>query len=131
MKLSINKLFLILPFVLAGEAMAQQVRSFSSKEAVKYALENSPTIKNAVIETDIAKAKVMETTSAGYPQISGSASLLHYPEVQRFVLENTVNTPFYIKELTQDAPIAFALQLANSFNGTISASQLIFNGSSR
>jgi hypothetical protein len=128
MNLFHNRLYLFLP-VFAASTSFGQVKTFTAREAVQYALQNSPTIKNAMIDTDIAKSKVMETTAAGLPQISGSATLLHYPEVQRFVLENTPGTAFYTNQLASGAPIAFGLQLANSVSGTVNATQLIFNGS--
>jgi len=123
-----NRLYFVLPLFAVSSAWGQ-VKSLTARQAVEYAMQNNPTIKNAVIETEISKAKVMETTAAGLPQISGSATLLHYPEVQRFVLENTPGTPFYTSQLPSDAPIAFGLQLANSVSGTVNATQLIFNGS--
>jgi len=104
-------------------------KSFTAKNAVQYALENSPLVKNAKIEIEVAKAKVSETFGIGLPQISGNALVQNYPEVQRFVLENTENTPFYTNQLPKDAPVAFGLQLANSFSGSIGLTQLIFNGS--
>jgi len=125
------KLFLLLSVLIClfEREGSGQVRTFSAKEAVQFAIENSPAVKNAKIDIDIAKAKVSETTSAGLPQVSGKASVLHYPEVQRFVLENTPNSAFYTPALKDNAPVAFGLQLANSISGDISASQLIFNGS--
>ncbi len=128
MNLFRNRLYFVLPLFAVSSAWGQ-VKSLTARQAVEYALQNNPTIKNAIIETEISKAKVMETTAAGLPQISGSATLLHYPEVQRFVLENTPGTPFYTSQLPADAPIAFGLQLANSISGTVNATQLIFNGS--
>jgi outer membrane protein TolC len=122
------KIFLVLAIIYSGSLKAQ-VRTMSAREAVQFAVANSPTVKNAILDTEIAKARVMETTSAGLPQVTGSAVLQYYPEVQRFVLENTPNTPFYTTALPADAPVAFGLQLANSFSGTVSATQLIFNGS--
>ena len=104
-------------------------KSFTAQNAVQYALENSPLVKNAKIEIEVAKAKVSETFGIGLPQISGNALVQNYPEVQRFVLENTENTPFYTNQLPKDAPVAFGLQLANSFSGSIGLTQLIFNGS--
>ncbi len=128
MNLFRNRLYFVLPLFAVSSAWGQ-VKSLTARQAVEYAMQNNPTIKNAVIETEISKAKVMETTAAGLPQISGSATLLHYPEVQRFVLENSPGTPFYTNQLPADAPIAFGLQLANSVSGTVNATQLIFNGS--
>jgi outer membrane protein len=108
---------------------AEAQKSFSAQQAVQFALANNPLVKNAKLDIDIAQSKVSETFGIGLPQVSGSAIVQHYPEVQRFVLENTLNTPFYTSQLPQDAPVAFGLQLANSFTGSISATQLIFNGS--
>lgn len=111
-----------------------QIRSFSASEAVRFALENNPTVRNAKLDTDIAAAKVKETIGIGLPQISGTASVLHYPEIQRFVLENTPGTPFFVnpKDVpgapAVNAPIAFGLALNNSLTGNIQATQLLFNG---
>ena len=121
-RLGVSLVFLI-PFI--GSA---QVKTMSPQQAVRYAFDNSPTIKNAVLETEAAKAKVQETIGTGLPQVKGGTTILHYPEIQRFVLENTPNSPFYTPQLKDNAPIAFALQLANSLTGSIEATQLLFNG---
>jgi len=126
-------IFLVLPGLLALELSAQ-VRTFSANEAIQFALENSQLVRNAKLDTDIAAAKVQETIGIGLPQISGSASVLHYPQIQKFVLENTPGTPFFISPdafkgaPAINAPIAFGLALENSLTGNIQASQLLFNG---
>ena len=126
-------IFLVLPGFVALELSAQ-VRTFSANEAIQYALENSQIVRNAKLDTDIAAAKVQETIGIGLPQISGSASVLHYPQIQKFVLENTPGTPFFISPdafkgaPAINAPIAFGLALENSLTGNIQASQLLFNG---
>ena len=126
-------IFLVLPGFVALELSAQ-VRTFSANEAIQYALENSQLVRNAKLDTDIAAAKVQETIGIGLPQISGSASVLHYPQIQKFVLENTPGTPFFISPdafkgaPAINAPIAFGLALENSLTGNIQASQLLFNG---
>lgn len=126
-------IFLVLPGFVALELSAQ-VRTFSANEAIQFALENSQFVRNAKLDTDIAAAKVQETIGIGLPQISGSASVLHYPKIQKFVLENTPGTPFFISPdafkgaPAINAPIAFGLALENSLTGNIQASQLLFNG---
>jgi len=126
-------IFLVLPG-LVGLELSAQVRSFSAKEAIQFALENSQLVRNAKLDTDLAAAKVQETIGIGLPQISGSASVLHYPNIQKFVLENTPGTPFFISPdafkgaPAINAPIAFGLALENSLTGNIQASQLLFNG---
>ncbi len=126
-------IFLVLPGFVALELSAQ-VRTFSANEAIQFALENSQVVRNAKLDTDIAAAKVQETIGIGLPQISGSASVLHYPKIQKFVLENTPGTPFFVSPdafkgaPAINAPIAFGLALENSLTGNIQASQLLFNG---
>jgi outer membrane protein len=111
-----------------------QIRSFSASEAVKYALDNNPSVRNAKIDTDIASAKVQETIGIGLPQISGSASVLHYPKIQQFVLENTPGTPFFIAPDAFEGapgindPIKFGLSLQNNLTGNVQVTQLLFNG---
>jgi outer membrane protein TolC len=128
-----SALIFALSFTAAFNAIAQ-VKTFSASEAVQFALQNSPSVRNARLDTDIAAAKVQETIGIGLPQISGSASILHYPQIQRFVLENTPGTPFFIPPGSFEgapavnAPIAFGLALNNSLTGNIQASQLLFNG---
>ncbi len=128
-----SALFLTISLAAALQSVAQ-VKSFSAAEAVQYALNNNPAVRNARLDTDIAAAKVRETIGLGLPQVSGSASVLHYPEIQRFVLENTPGTPFFIPPNSFEgapavnAPIAFGLALENSLTGNIQASQLLFNG---
>ncbi len=119
-------LFLI-AFLPCGSAWAQ--KNFSARDAVKYAMEHNPNVKNAQIETRVADAKVSETIGIGLPQISGSATLLHYPQVQAFVIENTGVPPFANPDLKIGDPIALALQLQNTFTGSLEARQMIFNGS--
>jgi outer membrane protein TolC len=127
LKMKLLKLSIALISVFSMEDLWAQ-KSFSAKEAVAYALENNPNVKNAKIETKVAEAKVSETIGIGLPQISGSTTLLHYPQVQPFIIENTGTPPFGSPEGIGD-PIAFALQLKNSFTGSIEAKQMIFNGS--
>lgn len=113
-----------------GIALAHaQVKTMTVQEAVQYAMIHSPTIQNAQLDVDMARAKVKEVKAAGLPQISGSATVMHYPQIQAFVLENQANSPFFNPNLPVDAPVAFGLQLANSLTGTISGTQLLFNGS--
>lgn len=120
-------LLLLLP-ALGIVSIQAQVKSFSASEAVKYALDNNPTVRNARLDTDIAAAKVQETIGIGLPQISGSASILHYPEIQRFVLETGPSFPFGPPGAPAGTPVAFGLALNNSLTGNVQASQLLFNG---
>jgi outer membrane protein TolC len=122
-----NISFSVLALLPLSSALAQ--KSFSVQDAVKFALENNPGVKNAKIETRMADAKVSETIGIGLPQVSASATLLHYPQKQAFVIENTGVPPFANPEKKVGDPIALALQLQNTFTGSLEARQMIFNGS--
>ena len=126
MKIRITALVVWMGLV-AHTGMAQ--KGFTAQQAVQYAMVNNPTVKNARLEISASEAKVQETVSAGLPQVSASATLLHYPQVQAFIIENTGLPPFADPSKDIGDPIGFALQLQNSFTGSIEAKQMIFNGS--
>jgi outer membrane protein TolC len=58
----------------AQTAKKDSVFNMSLKQAQDYALQNSPTLKNATLDLEIAKKKIWETTAIGLPQISGKLS---------------------------------------------------------
>jgi outer membrane protein TolC len=122
------RILLCLIFCIHHLLLTAQVHSFSAAEAVKYALDHNSSVQNAKIDTDIATAKVQETIGIGLPQINGSASILHYPEIQRFVLETGPAFPFGPPNAPAGTPVAFGLALENSLTGNIQATQLLFNG---
>ena len=58
----------------AQTSKRDSVFNLSLKQAQDFASQNSPTMKNANIDMEIAKKKVWETTAIGLPQISGKLS---------------------------------------------------------
>ena len=69
----------IIPFV-NGQAI-----KLSLKEAVDYAVQNHPDIKNKVLGEKYADAQVMETRAIGIPQVSGNVQFVNNIEKQVFV----------------------------------------------
>ena len=67
-----------------ANAQSDSPGSFSLDQCIKYALENTVSVKNARIDAEIAEAKVKETTGLGLPQIDGSVSMQHNPQLPRF-----------------------------------------------
>jgi outer membrane protein len=67
--------------LLQAQAGAQQVNSFSVKQAVDYALKNAVQVKNALIDIQIQKEINREITSAALPQLSGGFSTNYFPNV--------------------------------------------------
>ena len=56
-------------------------QAFTLDEAQKFALANSPILKNSNLDLEIAKKKVWETTAIGLPQISGKLSASYMLEM--------------------------------------------------
>ncbi|MDB5221859.1 MAG: TolC family protein [Chitinophagaceae bacterium] len=63
------------------KGLAQQTNAFSAKQAVDYALKNSATVKNALIDIQIQQKQNREITASAYPQITGSGSITYNPNV--------------------------------------------------
>lgn len=67
---------------------AKSSQAFTLDEAQKFALANSPVLKNSNLDLEIAKKKVWETTAIGLPQIngklSGSYTLEMSPTIKQF-----------------------------------------------
>jgi outer membrane protein TolC len=130
------KYVIIIFSILIGEAAAaQEGDTFTLKQCIQYALQNTPSAKNALLEQRIAKAKVNETVGIGLPQLSGSASLVHNSKLQRFF--TTYNPGGGYIDLSgvpgiQAGDVAAAqnfFQLKSSGSASLSLSQLIFSGS--
>jgi len=49
-------------------------QSFSLDEAQKFAVNNSPVLKNSNLDLEIAKKKIWETTAIGLPQVNGKVA---------------------------------------------------------
>jgi outer membrane protein TolC len=123
-----NKLLIAL-FFATNIAFAQVNEAaktlFNLKEAQDYAIENNYKNKKALLDIDIAKKKVWETTAAGLPQVSANAKLQKFIDIPvSLAPANAFNPAAPADEL---AELQFGLDYSNSYG--ITASQLIFDGS--
>jgi outer membrane protein len=84
------KFFSLIVLLAAAPALQAQT-TFTLQQCIDYALENSVQVQNAILDEEIAQAKVKETIGIGLPQISGSASLMHNNKLPRFF--NTYTGP--------------------------------------
>lgn len=125
---------LLLGLLLAGHVNAQQ--TFTLDQCIDYALKNSISVQNSVLDEEIASAKVKETIGIGLPQISVDASLVHNPKLSRFF--TTYSGPDgFLGDLSsvpgiQTGDVIAArnfFQLQSSGGASIGLNQLIFNGS--
>src|SRR5687768_13072294 len=71
----------------SGSAVAQEnqgAKTLTLDECIQYALDNSIAVKNAVLDEQIADARVKETRGIGLPQIDATVGLLHNQKLPRF-----------------------------------------------
>jgi len=125
----------MLALLLAGQARAQQ-QAFTVDQCIEYALRNSINVQNSILDEQIATAKVKETIGIGLPQISGSASIVHNPKLQRFFTTYSGPDGFIgdlsgVPGILEGDVIAARnfFQLQSSGGASVSINQLIFNGS--
>ena len=136
-------LLIVLALPVLGMAQqAQAPTSLTLEECIQYALDNSISVRNAVVDERIADARVKETRGIGLPQIDGSVSLQHntklppffarYATAQAFAGKDEAgNNLLDIAGAQPDDVVASAnfFQLPSSGNATLSISQILFNGS--
>ncbi|MBP7168037.1 MAG: TolC family protein, partial [Bacteroidia bacterium] len=70
-----KKLLTLLLAVMISHGMRAQDNTFSLKKAIEYALVNQHSVKNALLDEEIARKKVNELVGIGTPQIEASAEL--------------------------------------------------------
>ena len=132
-------LIITLAMPLAAIAQEQASTSLTLDECVQYALENSTSIKNAVIDEQIANARVKETRGIGLPQIDANIGLLHNQKLPRFYAqyfapkdgEETLFDLSGVPGIQEGDVVALQnfFQLKSSGNATVSVNQILFNGS--
>lgn len=124
-----KNILIITLFFASSLAFAQEKgdtkSSFNLKEAQEYAIENNYKNKKAMLDIEIAKKKVWETTAMGLPQVSANAKLQKFLDIPvNLAPANSFNPAAPADELVE---LQFGLDYSNSVG--ITASQLIFDGS--
>src|SRR5690606_21611689 len=132
-----KRLNLIIAILLIGAvtpSIAQEQNTFTLEECIQYALENSPTVKNASIDEDIADARVKETRGIGLPQIDGSVALQHNERLPRFFMQyNPDDAGFFdlsgIPGIQPGDVVSLQnfFQLKSAGNASLTVTQLLFN----
>ncbi|MFN9595491.1 MAG: TolC family protein [Bacteroidota bacterium] len=97
--------------------------SMNVEQAVAFAIENHPDIKNAELEIAVAQAKINELVAIGLPQLNFSADLNKFVEIPT----SFVPAEFFGGEPGSYAPVKFGQPWSSSAG--INASQLLFDGS--
>jgi len=100
---------------------AQEVKSFTLKEAQQYAIENNYDVRNASTDVEIARKRVKENLAMGLPQVNASAGYTNYLELPTSIIPGDfIGTP------GKDQEIQFGTQHNATWNASIS--QLLFSG---
>lgn len=114
--------FLILIFS-TGMANAQETYSFTLDEAIKYALKNNYTVKNAALDIDAAEKQKWEATSFGLPQIDAGIDYQNWLKQQvSFIPSEIIGG-----DPGEFTPVVFGTK--QNMNAKVTVNQLIFDGS--
>ncbi len=119
----IKQLNLMLFLLITGIGFSQQ--SFTLEDAKAYALENNLKVKNGELNIENARQKMIETRGIGLPQIDLSGQF-----------NNFINIPVQVADASAFNPqaqpgdlVEFKMGTDYTSNGTLKATQILFNGS--
>jgi outer membrane protein len=96
--------------------------AFTLQQAIDYALQNQTSVKNAMLDEQIAKQKVKEITGLGLPQVNSSFDVKDFLEIP---------TSLIPAEIFGGPPGSFAaVKFGTKYQATagLDASQLLFSG---
>lgn len=104
---------------------AAQAQTFTLEDAKAYALENHLNIIEAQGNVDIAQQQIVETRGMGLPQVNITGQFNQFINLPVSVVDASFFNPLAPEGETVD----FKMGTEFSANGTLQATQLIFNGS--
>jgi outer membrane protein len=92
--------FLVIPYFLNAQTMkTDSTYKMSLTEVQDYAIQNSPAMKNSVLDLEIANKKIWETTAIGLPQVNGKFSYSYMlklsPTIEQFSSFSDYFAPIY------------------------------------
>lgn len=108
----------MLRFVFPAGAQTKDSLAFSLKDAVAYAMQNNPDIKNGFLDVEIAKSKVKEVTAIGLPNLSAAIDFNDNLKLPVFVFPNP--------QTGEQQPIRIGTKYQTS--ASLTFSQLVFDG---
>ncbi len=117
----------ILTFWLPAARSYSQVMSFSLKQAQDYAVQNSYAVKNAVFDLEIARKKVKENLSYGFPQVDALIDYNYYIALPTSLIPGD----FLPVDSTGSPPpeyIEVQFGTKNNLTAGVTLNQLIFDG---
>lgn len=108
----------LLGILLLGTLSAQS--TLSVKESVQYAIQNSPTLKKAKLDTRISEEQVREYKSTGLPQVSASAGFTYNAKLPTQLIPN-----FFQGKPDELVPVQFGTDLNTTFGAEVN--QLLYS----
>lgn len=112
--------------LLSGAVWAQPAgSSYTLQQALDYAAQNSPLVKNAQVDIEIYKQKVKEVTAIGLPQINATGAFSDYLNIPTTVVPANAFNP----AASPNALIPVRFGTTYQTSAGVTASQLIFDGS--
>ena len=106
-------------------AYGQDSTSFSLVEAEEYGVNNNEKVRNALLDIEIARKKVWETTAIGLPQVNIQGQFQQLIDIPVSVVDASLFNPM----AEPGSVMEFRMGQEFSTSATLSASQLIFDGS--
>ena len=138
MKRVFQFIVILLALPLLGVAQDGSMK-FTLEQCIDYALTNSINVRNAILDEEIADARVKETRGVGLPQVDASVGLLHNQKLPRFFAQHFTPEPgqesfFDLSGVPgiQDGDVVAMqnfFQLSGSGNASVNINQILFNGS--
>jgi len=120
-----NKIILAGLCLLSFSTFSQESTSFSMLEAEEFGVNNNDKMKNSLLDYEVARKKVWETTAIGLPQVSAEGNFQHMVHIPTSVVDAQLFNPF----APPGEVMAFQMGQKYTTSLTFNVSQLIFDGS--
>ena len=121
-KMIVRYLLTLLIFLSSLTSFAQQ--KISLVQAQELAFQYNKSIKNATLDVELAKKKVLETVSMGLPNVKGEVSGINNLELPTQLIPSS----FFNSNASEDEFLELKFGTQYNATATLSASQLIFDG---
>ncbi|MGV6861329.1 MAG: TolC family protein, partial [Putridiphycobacter sp.] len=118
--------FLTISFLFLGwYSFGQDSTSFNIESAETYAVEHNQKVRNTQLDVEKSQKKIWETIAIGLPQIKAEGQFQDMIDIPTSVVDATLFNP----AAPPGTVMEFRMGQQYSMSGTVSANQLIFDGS--
>ena len=110
---------------LTFNSFGQDTESFSLQAAEEYGVNNNDKMKNVLLDYEVARKRVWETTAIGLPQVSAEGSFQDFIDIPVSVVEANLFNPL----APEGDLLEFQMGQRYTTSLTFNVNQLIFDGS--